>query len=93
MVGTVLYFAIVYSLPISMGLAAVALDLPLSHCPCPCHTESFVLCSDWLWTLSVDGGSNSCAQQGKFHLIRMSNAMLVDVPSSLAIPPHRPGVT
>ncbi|DBA67694.1 TPA: urea active transporter, variant 2 [Trebouxia sp. C0005] len=30
MVGTVLYFAIVYSLPISMGLAAVALDLPLS---------------------------------------------------------------
>ena len=33
MVGTVLYFAIVYSLPISMGLAAVALDLPVSHCP------------------------------------------------------------
>ena len=31
MVGTVLYFAIVYSLPISMGLAAVALDLPVSH--------------------------------------------------------------
>lgn len=29
MVGTVLYFAIVYSLPISMGLAAVALDLPV----------------------------------------------------------------
>ncbi len=33
MVGTVLYFAIVYSLPISMGLAAVALDLPVSPCP------------------------------------------------------------
>ena len=32
MVGTVLYFAIVYSLPISMGLAAVALDLPVSPC-------------------------------------------------------------
>ena len=31
MVGTVLYFAIVYSLPISMGLAAVALDLPVSQ--------------------------------------------------------------
>lgn len=41
MVGTVLYFAIVYSLPISMGLAAVALDLPVSQhvefmCQLPC---------------------------------------------------------
>ena len=32
MVGTFLYFAIVFSLPISMGLAAIALDLPVSQC-------------------------------------------------------------
>ena len=30
MVGTFLYFAIVFSLPICMGMAAVALDLPVS---------------------------------------------------------------
>ncbi len=29
-VGTYLYFAIVFSLPICMGLAAVAMDLPVS---------------------------------------------------------------
>ena len=29
MVGTFLYFAIVFSLPICMGMAAVALDLPV----------------------------------------------------------------
>jgi len=43
-VGTYLYFAIVFSLPICMGLAAVAMDLPvsllllllLSLCCCSC---------------------------------------------------------
>lgn len=30
MVGTYLYFAIVFSLPICMGLAAIAMDLPVS---------------------------------------------------------------
>lgn len=29
-VGTYLYFAIVFSLPICMGLAAIAMDLPVS---------------------------------------------------------------
>lgn len=94
MVGTVLYFAIVYSLPISMGLAAVALDLPVSHCPCY-HAESFAraLCSDVMRILSVDGGSKNCAHQGKIHLIHTSNAVHVKVSSSLAMLLCGPGVT
>lgn len=35
-VGTYLYFAIVFSLPICVGLAAIAMDLPVSRLALPC---------------------------------------------------------
>ena len=40
MVGTFLYFAIVFSLPICMGLAAIAMDLPVRMHVVQLHTTA-----------------------------------------------------